>query len=85
MIPLSGGPFLFAAGRMALMQRQPHKAIEFQTRAIEAQTQYLTLHHASYWEMTKAYFALADIAAALECWRVLEAESTVSCVILRSA
>ncbi|PBK76181.1 hypothetical protein ARMSODRAFT_950584 [Armillaria solidipes] len=70
--------FLLSHGRLALMRSQPKEAIGYYTRAMEVQTQYRNLHHLSYWEMAVANLALWNITASLECWRVLEKESTWS-------
>ncbi|KAG7451588.1 uncharacterized protein BT62DRAFT_984650 [Guyanagaster necrorhizus] len=70
--------FLFGRGRLALIRSQPKEAIGYYTRAMEVQTQYRNLHHLSYWEMAVANLALWDMAASLECWKVLEKESTWS-------
>ncbi|KAH8108408.1 hypothetical protein DFH11DRAFT_1747789 [Phellopilus nigrolimitatus] len=45
---------------------------------LESQSQFRNLHQISYWEMAVVYFALWDVAQALQCWRRLEAESTWS-------
>lgn len=70
--------FLFGAGRLALIHSQPRKAIEFYTRAMEAQKQYRNLHHISHWEMAISNLALWDLEASRKCWEVLEAEATWS-------
>ncbi|CAK5267930.1 unnamed protein product [Mycena citricolor] len=83
--------FLFAAGRLALAQSQPRKAIEHHTRAMQVQTQYRNLHHVSFWEMAIAGFALGHVASGVNeksdgfvfdgsegCWRILEKEASWS-------
>ncbi|KAJ7200812.1 hypothetical protein GGX14DRAFT_466162 [Mycena pura] len=70
--------FLFGAGRVALVRSQPQEAIEYYTKAMEAQKQYRNLHHISFWEMAIANLALADVDASLACWRDLEREGTWS-------
>ncbi|KAL1748304.1 hypothetical protein HDZ31DRAFT_79835 [Schizophyllum fasciatum] len=70
--------FLFGAGRLALIHSQPQRAIEYYTRAMEAQSQYRNLHHISHWEMAIANLALWDLDASLKCWEVLEKEATWS-------
>ncbi|KAJ7059603.1 hypothetical protein C8F01DRAFT_1026260 [Mycena amicta] len=70
--------FLFGAGRLALVRSQPHKAIEYYTKAMQVQTQYRNLHHVSFWEMAIAHLALGDVGQSLACWRELEKEATWS-------
>lgn len=70
--------FLFGAGRLALCQSQPEKAIAFYTHAMEAQSQYRNLHHVSFWEIAVAKLALMDFPGGLAYWRDLEKEATVS-------
>src|ERR1700722_10347532 len=69
--------FLFGAGRLAVIQSQPQRAIEFYKKAIEVQSQFRNLHHISFWEIAIANFALCDVPASLDCWLKLEAEATV--------
>lgn len=59
------------------MRSQPRQALEYYTKAMDAQSQYLNLHHISYWEMAISNLALWDVPASVECWRILEAEGTV--------
>ncbi|KAG6828152.1 hypothetical protein H0H92_009003 [Tricholoma furcatifolium] len=89
----NGTFFLFGAGRLALVQSQPRRAIEFYTRAMQSQSQYRNLHHISYWECALARMALWELAETLgpapeqpamsvggsaSCWRILSAEATWS-------
>ncbi|KAF9446913.1 hypothetical protein P691DRAFT_803254 [Macrolepiota fuliginosa MF-IS2] len=70
--------FLFGAGRLALCQSQPAKAVCYYTKAMESQVQYRNLHHISFWEIAIANLALWDIPASLKCWTDLRAEATWS-------
>ena len=45
---------------------------------MEVQDQYRNLHLISYWEIAVTNMALWDIPAALDCWKALHAEATVS-------
>ncbi|KAF5353270.1 hypothetical protein D9756_007772 [Leucocoprinus leucothites] len=70
--------FLFGAGRLALCQSQPAKAVYYYTQAMESQKQYRNLHHISFWEIAIANLALWDIPSSLKCWTDLRAEATWS-------
>jgi len=73
---------LFGAGRLALCQSQPDKAVYYYTQAMESQKQYRNLHHISFWEIAIANFALWDIPSSLKCWTVLVAEATVCSILV---
>lgn len=68
---------MFGAGRLGLCQSQPHKAIEYYTKAMQVQKQYRNLDHVSYWEIAIANLALWDLHASLACWKTLESEASV--------
>ncbi|KAI5827074.1 hypothetical protein K523DRAFT_392413 [Schizophyllum commune Tattone D] len=70
--------FLFGAGRLALIHSQPRRAIDYYTRAMEAQKQYRNLHHISHWEIALAHLSLWDLDTSLEYWELLEADATWS-------
>jgi len=70
--------FLFARGRMSLVRSQPAEAIEYYTKAANAQLQYKNLHLVSFWEIAIANLSLWNIPQSLDCWVTLKAEGTVS-------
>jgi hypothetical protein len=43
-----------------MVRSQPHRAIEYCTKAMETQSQYRNLHRISFWETAVANFALFD-------------------------
>jgi len=70
--------FLFGRGRLSLCRGQPTKAIEYYTKAMEAQNQYRNMHHISHWEIAVANLALWEVEASLQCWRTLKDDATWS-------
>ncbi|KAI0085514.1 hypothetical protein BDY19DRAFT_438314 [Irpex rosettiformis] len=70
--------FLFAQGRLKLCRGQPAEALYYYQRAMEVQNQYRNLHRISFWEMAVSNMSLWDIPAALDYWKLLDAEATWS-------
>ncbi|KIL61677.1 hypothetical protein M378DRAFT_82296 [Amanita muscaria Koide BX008] len=70
--------FLFGAGRLSLCHSQPQRALEYYNKALTSQSQYMNLHHLSFWEIALANFCLWDIPASLKHWKILNDESTWS-------
>ena len=70
--------FLFGAGRISLCCSQPRRAIAYYTQAMESQSQYRNLHHISIWEIALSHLALWEMKESLECWKVMQKESTWS-------
>ncbi|KAF9030884.1 hypothetical protein BDZ89DRAFT_949301 [Hymenopellis radicata] len=66
------GPFyLFAQGRMALLQSRPADAIRFHQTALDAHQQFARLAAISYWERAIGYLGLFDIRNSMEEWKRL--------------
>ncbi|KAF8989353.1 hypothetical protein BDQ17DRAFT_1314373 [Cyathus striatus] len=72
------GVFLVGAGRLALVRSQPQRAIDYYTKAMHSQSQYLNLHHISWWEISIAYLALWEVEKSMGWWRNLVQEATWS-------
>jgi len=76
--PLSGIFWLYGQGRLLLYKARPQESIEAYRRAIDSQSQYVSLHHMCIWEIAIANLSLVQIAESLECWRTLVADATWS-------
>lgn len=63
--------FLAALGRFSLLRAQPAEALKHYTRALEAQSEYRSLHFLVFWERAHAYLALWDLRAAIAEWHAL--------------
>ena len=77
-IPRPGVFWLYCQGRQLIYKARPKESIEAYRRAIEAQSQYVSLHHLCTWDIAIAHLSLVQIAESLECWRALVADATWS-------
>ena len=69
---LSKGVFFLAAlGRLSLLRAQPSNALRYYTSALEAQSEYRSLHFLVFWERAHANLALWDLRAAITEWHAL--------------
>jgi hypothetical protein len=75
---LSGVFWLYGQGRLLQYKAQPKESIEAYRRAIESQSQYVSLHYVCIWEIAIAHLSLVQVAESLESWRMLVADATWS-------
>lgn len=75
---LPGVFFLLAQGKLRVMRSQAALAIESYEAAVNAQSQYRSLHYVSFWELAICNMAIWKLDESLRFWKLLQAEATWS-------